>query len=97
MTGTEIDDLISGAHHAAFVLHDHDGISRVTETLKNFYETIRVARVQTDARFVENEKRVDQTGAETGGEVDALGLAAGKRARGAIQGEIAEANFVEKF
>ena len=49
-----------------------------------------VARVQADARLVEDEQGVDQRGAERGGEVDALHLAAAERARLAVEREVAE-------
>ena len=51
--------------------------------------------MQADARLVEDEDRVDERSAEAGGEIDALDLAAGERARGAVEREIAEADLVE--
>ena len=55
-----------------------------------------IALMQADARLVENVKHTGQTGADLGGEPDALRFAAGKRAAFAIESEIAEADFDEK-
>ena len=51
--------------------------------------------MQADRRLVEHEQRVDQRGAERGGEIDALDLAAGQRARLPVEGEIAEPDLIE--
>ena len=54
-----------------------------------------VARVQADRRLVEHEQRVHERRAERGGQVDALHLAAGQRARLAVEREVAQAHFAE--
>lgn len=95
LAGAEIDDLIGGAHDAGFVLDDDDGVAGVAEVFQDADEPRRVARMQADARFVEDEEGVDEAGAEAGGEVDAAGLAAGERARGTVEREVAEAGFDE--
>src|SRR5205085_92714 len=51
---------------------------------------------QPDRRLVEHEQRVDQRGAERGGEVDALHLAARERARLAIERQVAQADVAEE-
>ena len=48
--------------------------------------------MQADARLVEHEQRVDERGAERGGEVDALHLAARQRAALAVERQVAEAD-----
>ncbi|WDT79288.1 MAG: hypothetical protein MPW14_19380 [Candidatus Manganitrophus sp.] len=58
-------------------------------------DAVHVARVQADARLVEHEQRVDQRGAQRGGQVDALHLAAGERAGLAVQREVAEADVAQ--
>ena len=54
-----------------------------------------VARVQADRRLVEHEHRVDQRGAERGGEVDALHLAARQGAALAVERQVAEADVAQ--
>ena len=95
MAGAEVHDLIRRAHHAGFVFDDDDGVAGVAQLLENADEAFGVARMQADARFVEHEERVHQPRAQAGGEIHALGLAAGERARRAVQREIAEADFVQ--
>jgi hypothetical protein len=97
VAGAEVEDLIGGAHDAGLVLDDDDGVAGVTEFFEDADEAVGVARVQADGRFVEDKEGVDQTRAEAGGEVDALGLAAGKGAGGAVESEVAEADLFEEL
>ena len=91
--GADLDDVIGGADHRFVVLDDDDGVAGVGECADDADETVNVARVETDAGFVEDEERVDERGAEAGGEVDAFDFAAGERARLAIEGEVAESDL----
>ena len=93
MAGTKIDDLVGGAHDVGLVLDDDDGVSLVAQALEDFDEAVGVARMQADAGLIEHEERVHQTRAEAGREVDPGGFAAGQGARGAVEREIAEADF----
>ena len=95
MAGAEVDDLVRRAHHAGFVFDDDDGVAGIAQLLEDADEPFRVARMQSDARFVEHEQRIHQARAEAGGEIDPLGFAARQRARGAVQREIAQADLVE--
>ena len=95
MSGAEVHDLLGGADHTGFVFNHDDGVAREAKLQEQADKAFGVTRVQADTRFVQDEERIDQAGAETGGEVDALGLAAGERARRTVQGEIAQADLVE--
>ena len=97
VTGAEIEDLVGGAHDAGLVLDHDDGVAGVAEFFEDADETVGVARMQTDGRFVEHEERVDETGAEASGQVNALGFAARKGAGGAVKGQIAEADLIEEL
>ena len=55
-----------------------------------------VALVQADAGLVEDVEHADQRRADLRGQADALRLAAGQRGRGALQGQVAEADVVEE-
>jgi hypothetical protein len=83
------------SHDRFLVLDDEDGVAAITEAFHDPDELGHVARMEADARFVENEQGVDQGIAEAGGEIDPLDFAATERARGAIESEIAEADFEE--
>ena len=65
------------------------------QLLEQADQAFGVARVQAHARFVQDKEGVDQAGAQAGGEIHALGLAARERARRTVQGEVAQADLVE--
>ena len=54
-------------------------------------------RVQADGGLVEHVAGAHQARAEAGGELDALGLAAGERGGEAVEGEVFEADVVEEL
>jgi hypothetical protein len=52
--GTHIDDTVGSAHNLGVVL-DHDNrITQVTQTLQHLNQSVGIAGVQTNARFIEN-------------------------------------------
>ena len=77
------------------MLDDEQGVSRVAEPMQDADETVDVARVEADAGFVEDVKRVDEGGAERGGQIDALDFAAAEGAGLAVEREVAEADIDE--
>ena len=95
LAGPEIDDFVRRAHHGGFVFDDDDGVSGIAEFLENLDELGGVARVEADARFIQNKESVYQARAEAGGEIDALGFAAREGTGGTIQCQVAESNFIE--
>ena len=92
-TGPEFEQMIRLAHDGFLVLDDEHGVAAIAQPLHHADELAHVARMQADARLVEDEERVDERIAEAGGEIDALDFAAAERARGAVEREIAEADF----
>ena len=97
VAGADVHNLIGRAHHGSFVFNHHHRVPRVAQLLEDFYEPLRVARMQPHARLVQDKERVDEPRPEAGGEVHAFGFAAGKRTRGTIQREITKADFVQKI
>ena len=81
-TGAEIDEVVGGPHGVLVVLDDDDGIAHVAQPFQAAQQALVVARMQADARLVENVEDADQAAADLAGQADALGLAAGQR-RGA--------------
>ncbi len=77
-SGAEVDDVVGGAHDVGIVLDDEDGIAEVAQLMEDFDEAGGVAGVEADGRFVEDVAGAHEPGAETGGELDALGFAAGE-------------------
>ena len=93
--GADLDDVVGGADHGLVVLHDDHGVAGGGEGADDADEPVDVARVQSDAGLIEDEDRVDQRGAEAGGEVDALHLAAAQRPRRSVERKVPEADLLE--
>lgn len=69
--------MVRRLHDRAFVLNDDECVALVAERAHHTDKAVDVARMQADGRFVENEERAGERGAEATGEVHAFDLAAG--------------------
>jgi hypothetical protein len=94
--GAHVDDIVGGADRVLVMLDHEHGVAEVAQALERFEQPVVVALVQADRRFVEHIEHAGQAGADLAGEADALALAAGKRAGGAIEVEVIEADIVEE-
>ena len=92
----DVDDALGGEHHLRVVLDHHQRIAGVAQPLHDGDDAVHVARVQADGGLIEDEERVDQRGAQCGGEVDALHFAAGERARLAVEREVVQAHVAQE-
>ena len=79
------------------MLDDHHGSALLHEALQHGDERGHVQRVQPDGGLVEDEEGVALVAAHLAGQLQALGLAAGKRRGGLAQGEIAQAQIAQGF
>ena len=87
------DRLHAGADHhvvrradGVLVVLDHEHrVAEVAQPDQGVDEPAVVALVQTDRRLVEHVQHAHQSRADLGGQPDALGLAAGQRARGTFE------------
>ena len=77
--GTDFDHMVGGTDHRFVVLDHDDGVAGVGQRADDRDETIDVSRVEADAGLIKDEQRIDQRGAEAGGEIDALDFATGER------------------
>ena len=93
----DIDDVIGAADRVLVMLDDDERIALVAELLQRVEQDLVVARMQADGRFVEHVAHALQVAAELRREPDALRFAAGQRGRGAIEAQIAEADFLQKL
>src|SRR6266436_9777374 len=89
---TEINDLIRGSHHARLMLNDHDGISEIAQLLHDLDQLGGIARVQPDARFIENIQGVHQPSAQTGRKIHSLRFTAREGPRRAVERQISKPN-----
>ena len=94
--GPEVDEVVGGEHRALVVLdHDHR-VAEVAEAVEGRDQLLVVALVEADRGLVEDVHDPDQAGADLGREPDPLRLAAGERARRAIEREVADADVLEE-
>ena len=89
--GPELHHVVGGADRVEIVLDDEHRVAAVAQPVEQREQAVHVARVQPDRRLVEHVERVDELRAERVREPDALRLAAGERARRAIQREVVRA------
>ncbi len=92
-TGPEFEQVIGLAHDGFLMLHDEDGVAAIAQPFHHADQLAHVARVESDAWLIEHEERVDERIAEAGGEIDPLDFAAAEGPRGAVQREVAKADF----
>ena len=95
-TRANVDDEIGSAHGVFVVLDDDDGVAKIAHMLERSDELFIVTLVQSDGWLVEDVEHAHQPAADLGGETDALGFAAGKRASGTGKSEISEADVHEE-
>ena len=88
-----IDHLIGRADRVLIVLdHDH-AVTDITQTLERGDESLVIALVQADAGLVQDVHHAREARADLGRQADALGLAARKRRRGAIERQIVQTDI----
>jgi hypothetical protein len=78
------------------MLDDEHGVAEIAQALEGDEQAVVVALVEADRGLVEDVEDAGQAGADLAGEADALALAAGQGAGGAIEVEIIEADIVEE-
>ena len=93
----DVDDPVRRADRV-FVVLDHDeGVAEVLELHQGLDEAPVVPLVQPDARLVEHVQHPGESGADLGGQTDALGLSSGQRARGPAQIQVIEPDLDEEL
>ena len=90
-------DVIGGAHHFRIVLHHHDGIAQLAQFVEDADQPAGVAAMQADGRFIEHVAGAHQARAERGGQLNALGFAAGKSGSQPVQRQVFQPHIVQKL
>ncbi len=93
----DVHDPVGDLDRVLVVLDDDQCVAHVAQAHQGLDEPVVVALVQADGRLVEHVQHADQAGADLGGEPDALGLAAGEGARGAVQREVVQADVHQEL
>ncbi len=88
--GADVHDVIGCEHRFLVVLHDDQRVPEVAQAAQGVQKLLVVMLMQTNGRLVQNVQYAHQTGADLGGQPDALRLAAGQRARAARQREVVQ-------
>src|SRR5829696_3788944 len=92
----EVDEMVCREHRPLIVLDDDHRVAEVAKAVEGPDQLLVVALVQPDRGLVEHVHDADQAGADLRREADPLRLAAGERAGGAGEGEVADADVVEE-
>ena len=96
--GAEVDDPVGALDHVEVVLDDDHRVALVDQPLEHLEQLVDVVEVQAGGGLVEDVERLAGGDlAELGGELDALGLAAGERRRRLAELDVAEADVVERL
>ena len=89
--GAQVDHPVGRLDHVEVVLDHHDRVAQIDQPVEHVEQLGQVVEVQAGGRLVEQVERVAGVGpGELGGQLDALGLAAGER-----RGRLAERQVVE--
>ena len=93
---TDVDDVVGDADRLLVVLDDDHRVAEVAQAQHRVDEALVVALVQPDRRLVEHVEHAGEAAADLRREPDALRLAAGERARRAVEAEVVEADVEEE-
>ena len=94
--GADVDHPVGGVDGVLVVLDDDQRVAQVAQPDQRLDQPVVVALVQADGRLVEHVEHADQAGADLGGQPDALRLAAGQGAGGAVQGQVVQADVEQE-
>ena len=99
LAGARADvDQVLGAADRVLVVLDHDQrVAGRAQLGQGVQQNAVVARVQTDRRLVQHIAHALQVAAQLRCQADALRLATAERRRGAVQGQVAQADVFEEF
>ena len=94
--GPQVDDPVGRLDHVQIVLDHQHRVAQVDQPVEHGQQLLDVVEVQAGGRLVEDVERVAGVDAgQFGGQLDALGLAAGERGRGLAQRQVAQADFLQ--
>ena len=95
--GAKIDQPVGGEHRVKVVLDNVDGVSGVAQRLEGLDELAVIPLVQANAWLIKDVQHADETAPDLACQPDALRLAAGEGWRGAVKGEVVQANVHQEL
>ena len=76
--GPDVDEKVCRTHYFLIVLNYHHGITYVPQFLQNFYQPVRVTRMETDTGFVQDVEGAYEGTSKGGHEIDSLAFSSGQ-------------------
>ncbi len=95
--GPEVDDVVGELDERRLVLDDEHGVALVAQLQQEPGDPGHVVRVQPGRRLVEDVRHVGEGGAQVAHHLHPLRLAAGERAGGPVQAEVAQPDLGERL
>ena len=89
----KIDHVVGGADQLEVVLDDQDGVAQVAQAAQDGDQALRIARVQPDGGLIQDVEHAGQPRPEQRRQAQALRLARREGGRGALEGQVAQANL----
>ena len=71
VAATQFNDVVGRTEHAGIVFNDYNGVAGIAQLAQKADQPSGVARVQADARLVQDKQCVDEAGAKARGQVNA--------------------------
>src|SRR5215471_3023823 len=94
--GPEINNIVAMPNGVGIVLNHQHGIAEITQAFQSPEQTIVVALMQANARFVEDVKHTDKTGANLSRQPDTLRFATAQSAALPVQCQVTEPHVFQK-
>ena len=88
--GTHVDDIVGTADGLLVMFHDEHRVAKVPQVFKRSNQTLVIALMQADGRFIENIEHAHEASTDLRCKADALRLATGKRGGCAFEREVVE-------
>ncbi len=95
--GTEIADAVAARNDVPIVLDHDQRVAQIAELVQGRQQTLVVARVQADGRFVQHVQHAAQTASQLAGQSNALSFAVRERGRSARQRQVVQSDIVEEL
>src|SRR5437879_2946492 len=89
----QINDVVRVTNHCLVVLDDNDRVAEIAQPRQHRDQAVVVARMQSDARLIKDIKNANELRAKLRRQANALGFAAGKRGRWAVERQILQADL----
>ena len=93
---SQVDHHIRILNSLLVVFDDQHGVATFLQIPQGINQAGIIARVQPDGRFVQDITHPTQVGAELSGQTNPLRLPAGQGIRAAVQGQIGQADLIQK-